>query len=159
MLAVALSSIYLSESTTTDTTGKNIDTIYTKGIGGKLRDETEEPLPYFYLDLAVLGDKDKIKRTEIAEREADKFLSSTKDGEWWKVVPNGVWPLKYFGKFERAPNEELKDWEKRLDDDVRKILIDKIEQKYKDYEEKKVKMIITRACKYIPLDEPMDTGD
>ena len=141
-------------------TGQQIKEIDTKKIGYIIWEcNSAEPIPYFYLDLAVLGDVDKIKRTEIAEREADEFLSGGSVGEWWKVVPNGVWPLKYFGKFNRdSLTEENDDWEKRLNDKVRKKLIKEIEQKYKQYEEKKVKMIITRACKY-PSDEPMDIGD
>ena len=70
-----------------------------------------------------------------------------------------MWPLKYFGKFKRdSLIEENDDWEKRLNDKVRKILIEKIEEECKQYKEKTVKLIITRACKY-PPDEPMDIGD
>ena len=138
--------------------GQKIQEIDTKKIGFKVWDcKSGEPIPYFYLDLAVPGDKDKIKKTEIAEREADKFLSENDVGEWWKVTPNGVWPLKYFGRFERdSLTEDNDDWEKRLNDKVRKVLIEKIEREYKQYDEKKVKLIITRACKY-PPDEPMET--
>ena len=68
-----------------------------------------------------------------------------------------MWPLKYFGKFKCVPNEKLEDWEKRLNDNVRKKLIEKIEYECKQYQEEKVKLIITRACKYIPPYEPMET--
>lgn len=129
--------------------------------------------------MAIPGEEDKIQITAIAETTANEYLSHRSTGgkilkkttanepptyiiveEWQKVVPDGLWPLKYFGKFERqSDKEKLVDWEKRLNDNVRKELIKKIVKEWlkQGYKEKEVKIIITRACTYFPFDEPMDT--
>ena len=163
------------------TTGQQIKTITTKEIGDKLRGDipqgNNEAIPYFFLNLAIPGEEDKIQKTAIAEKTANKFLrdryhkiqkTTTANEpptyiiveEWQKVVPDGLWPLKYFGKFERlSDKEKLEDWEKRLNNNVRRELIKKIVEEWSQqgYEKKEVKLIITRACTYVPLDEPMDT--
>lgn len=142
-------------------------TITTKEIGEmlqrKIPEGNDEAIPYFFLVLAIFGEEDKIQRTAIAETTANEFLSDRNVGKWQKVIPDGLWPLRYFGKFKRQSStqqvqEKMQDWEKRLNETVRKKLIEKIEQQWsqKGYKEKGVKIIITRACIYVPFDEPME---
>ena len=86
-------------------------------------------------------------------------MSTKRVGEWQKVIPDGVWPLKYFGKFECQPKEKMRDWERRLNNDVRKQLKEEIELEFKRQQFKephKINIMITRVCLYVPLGEDMD---
>lgn len=147
----------------------SLSDITTEEVGNKLEEEysgnDDTHIDYFYLQIRIphkLSDKDR----ETIEKLAEDFMQNryAHPPEWKRLYPHNVWPLEYYGKYNKKSKECERDRERRLNIEVREPLKSMLEEelkKSKDYrtpDKCTVNIKITRACKYTCPEEPMDTS-
>ena len=149
-----------SDIITTDEVGKVFENVYSDLDMGNAHIE------YFYLFVQAKNNEECFVKKEIGGRVInvqDMAIRVLKDlpGEWRSVEPQNTWLGTFFGFYPKGMRTLTeREREKRLNGEVRKPLINKLVTELKPVTgDTKVQVILTRACKYIHVDSPMDTSE
>ncbi len=121
-------------------------------------------IEYFYLFVQAVIDEQRFFEKQINGNYVNVHSDALEElktlpGDWEAVEPQTTWPGTFFGFFPKGmqPMTE-REREALLNGEVRIPLIERLEAKLKDKKllqnslglKVKVKVMITRACKYTP---------
>ena len=139
-----------SHEITTENIGEIIKSVYENDAAGNTHIECFYLFVQAVLDGEIFQINDKDVNVHSGALEELKTLL----GDWKSVEPRATWPGKFFGYFPKGmqPMTE-REREKILNGEVRMPLIKRLEAKLLNVTLRggskiKIKVIITRACKY-----------
>ena len=144
------------------------DIITTDEIGAIFENTYNENahIDYFYLFVQAKINEECFVKKDIDGEHINVHDMALKElkalpgpGEWRTLQPQHTWLGMFFGFYPKGMRVLTeREREKRLNGEVRKPLIKKLMAKLKHIKgDIKVQVILTRACKFLLNDSPMDT--